>query len=201
MAAAQQTQDAQIIAEDYLNFQKYDKLISAIEDITQKKFPMCLLDITYCSTYEDEARRTNCSCGHQSLKYVNLMSASNGEEFVLGNICVGNLLLGLKEQDPEKLVYVITHIQTIYDKAETAIKELKQRKERENYLNCLRCKNKCINPNYNYKKEIRKHFCGDCIKGDKVICVECKCKTINFEKDYRGNYKILCYPCWKSKRN
>ena len=200
MSATQQDQAMQEIADEFIS-QKYDKLIHAIEEITESKFPHCLMNIHYVATEEDETQKTSCACGHQNLKYVNHMTTTNGEDFILGSVCVGNLLLGLQQQNDGTLIQVINAIERIYNKSESEVKKIKDKKQLEKNLPCLACKCKVIKPNYEYKSEIRKHFCGDCvIKKDRVLCSCCKHKSVKFEKDYRGNYKVLCYDCWKLKK-
>jgi catalase (peroxidase I) len=54
--------------------------------------------------------------------------------------------------------------------------------------------------NYNYAKEINNHFCKDCCKGDKLKCKQCN-KLIGLDKDWKGNFKLICIGCWKINKN
>lgn len=190
---------AETIATDFLENHKYDRLIKGIEKETALSFPHCLLNINHSYSYEAPEHNVNCICGHKNLTNVHVFTTQDNKEFNVGNICITNILDNIRKDDTDLMKRVVQHLCDIQQSVDHQNKLIKERKQKEKNHHCLRCKLQCIKSNYEYKNEIRKHFCGDCITGSKVKCLLCP-KLVPFEKDYKGCYKLLCYGCWLANK-
>lgn len=161
---------------------KFEALKTTLEKITGVKYPHCLSLFDYIGSedIEDGEESATCECGQDNLRTKHIFMYK-GQSIIIGSKCVekfgNNLNNGI-------------------------INKIKQFEEDKKYKNCLICDEKNININTNHKNPIHSDICEGCSKNNKIDCLISTCKyRLPIEKDYKGDYKRLCWGCYKKKAN
>jgi len=133
-----------------------------------------------------------CICGKKHLKNLHLFKHPKleKEKLIIGSRCIEQVKL---------LKKVYEDNEGLKKKFDKILKKLKANEKILTHKNCLKCGELSITKDYEYENENRKHFCSNCIVNKKYIyCYHCNNKTIKIEKDWYGNFKKYCYPCYTS---
>jgi hypothetical protein len=134
-----------------------------------------------------------CLCGKQHLKLLHIFNVDGREDkYIIGSSCIDHIRRLREEyEDNQELMDKICEISGFCLHGEYALK----------HKACLRCGERAIRIGYDYKQKLRKDFCSDCLtKGDMLRCMDCRYRSIQIEKDYKGCYKRLCKRCWCMRR-
>jgi hypothetical protein len=161
---------------------KFDILKTTLERITGLKYPHCLNAFTYEGSrdLDDCEPDETCECTQDNLRTIHIFM-HKGQSIIIGSKCIekfeNNLNLGIKNK-------------------------IKQFENDKKYKECLICNEKNININTKHVNPIHNDICKDCSKNNKIDCMISTCPyRLPIEKDYNGNYKRLCWGCYKKKSN
>ena len=160
----------------------FDKNLDTKEDITEGE---CIREK---NTY---SKGFKCICGKKHLKNLHLFGHPklDKERLIIGSKCI---------EQVKTLKKVYEDNEELKKKFEKILKKLKKNEKILTHKACLKCGDLSITKNYEYDNEHRKHFCNKCIVNKKFInCYNCESRRIYIQKDYYGNFKKYCLPCYK----
>lgn len=185
----------------------HKKLELELVKLTEYTYPKCLGYINYdrfeqAELDEDGSSQYKCLCGKKNLKDLHYFT-HEGEEFIIGSSCVLHFQ-DVINNDHHKYKDIDELTKEQLDKHITKIinKMKKNQKEKNNFV-CKLCNQKNIKikdiSKIQYDYELI--FCKSCYYttkyGAKISCKRCDDKSIKLVKDFYGNYKTLCYGCYK----
>jgi hypothetical protein len=179
-----------------LEYTMYKRLKKGLENITGSSFPMCVLNLKYVSSGINPDKLGECICGKTHLKYENYFTFEDDNtyvpEIIIGTKCISTIkdIQGIPQ-------YLKDYINEIIEKVQDWKKHTYKIM---NNVQCLRCQEFEINPNYNYKNHYHTIFCRKCvIDKTKIKCLDCP-KFLKIEPS-RGDipYKLRCKRCWYFK--
>ena len=164
----------------YLTMEVYEGGEDCFDTYASGVYPDCLDLIE---------NKFKCICGRPHLKFLHYFKIKGlAEKLIIGSVCIETILKNkekLRREEQER-------IEEIAEIANNNIRRI-------THKNCERCKLLKINKTYDYKNEIHKTFCKDCVvkKNNNFFlkCIDCN-KLIDLELDWRDNYKTRCKKCW-----
>jgi len=180
-----------------MEFIQQEEYISNEEDSDYEDFEDCVnrLPAIYQYNMNHSKECFRCICGKNHLKFLNLFTHNDlntGENLIIGSSCIDNIRIIGKAY--EENIELQEKIKSIVSKIEDIERE-------KHYKKCLKCKDRTIRIDYEYKTPYRDKFCNKCIiAGNMITCNNCN-KLIEINNNtYNKAYKLQCRSCYfKSK--